>query len=991
MQTTGPQITISFAGFNRAWAAWMGDRLERHGCRVAFQRWNPPVEIPLEEALSDLLLVEGRILVVLSEWYFQLGPRSDEAWNDALRAVVAANPHRFAAVSVSAQTVSMPSATTAFGGTVELWGVGAREAERRLLGLLGFSPASSTDTPPAGAPRYPHEQPRVWGGVPRRNTRFTGREESLQRVYDVFQRAEPGAGVVSLLGLSGVGKTQMAAEYVHRFGSEYDVVWWVPADQRGILRQRLAELAPSLGLKTGQEYGERLRAVAEALRRGSPYDRWLLVLDGADSPDSVADMVPTGPGHVLITSQNREWGQHNTVPYEVPVFDRDESVAFIRRRAPRIGAADADSLAEALGDHPLALDQTAAWLRDSTVTIPQYVGMLRSGADIEAALKVSSDFPMTYYTAFSILLNRLRETVPEAVTLLRLCAFFSPGAIPVHLLRAIPADSLPEQLTGVMDDPVRWSAAVNKLVQYSVIQWDVTDTDDDSGQESGAVGTIYLHRMVSQTVRAGMSLADQESNARAVRRGLGATDPGRGTDPRNWPRFADITPHLESSGSLRSSNRHTHQLIYNCLLYHNAVGEYRAGIRLAGQVRQAWSEIFEASQLWDLDILYALLLRSHGDYELAEQLDRAVVNGLTAAHGPDDLGAQRVREGLAGDLRGLGRYAEALEITQDVHDRYVELVGETDVRTLTVRIQLGTSLRLLGRYEEAAVLDRGTLALRRTQLGPRHSSSLFSENVYATSLRLLGRYDEARSVQEESVEFHRLVMGKDHPQTMTGELNLALCLLRSGEREVARLRLADLLERAERVLGATAPYTLRAAAAYSVAEREHGDLDRARNVSENVVARYRATLGRQHPYSIGVTANHGVLLRALGELQDSQVLIEECLASMRAAVGPDHPWTLGVAVNVSAARNREGDLEGAAELSRDTVRRAARALGGRHPLNFSAQTALSLDLRALRRRAEADKVEEEALSGLVDSLGSQHVHTVSARNRVRPYWDFEPL
>lgn len=39
---TGAQtVTISFAGFNRAWATWIGDRLERRGVTVVQQRWDP--------------------------------------------------------------------------------------------------------------------------------------------------------------------------------------------------------------------------------------------------------------------------------------------------------------------------------------------------------------------------------------------------------------------------------------------------------------------------------------------------------------------------------------------------------------------------------------------------------------------------------------------------------------------------------------------------------------------------------------------------------------------------------------------------------------------------------------------------------------------------------------------------------------------------------------------------------------------------------------
>ncbi|GHD81050.1 hypothetical protein GCM10010317_103810 [Streptomyces mirabilis] len=72
--------------------------------------------------------------------------------------------------------------------------------------------------------------PEVWGGVPRRNTRFTGREPLLNDAYYLLQGAEAGAGVVTLHGMSGVGRRQLAAEYVYRFGSDYDVVWWINAE-----------------------------------------------------------------------------------------------------------------------------------------------------------------------------------------------------------------------------------------------------------------------------------------------------------------------------------------------------------------------------------------------------------------------------------------------------------------------------------------------------------------------------------------------------------------------------------------------------------------------------------------------------------------------------------------------------------------------------------------------------------------------------------------
>ncbi|MEU2249077.1 FxSxx-COOH system tetratricopeptide repeat protein, partial [Streptomyces sp. NPDC019224] len=662
-------VTISFAGFNRAWAAWIADRLERRGVEVVQQRWDPPVSIPLEESLRDLRLARGRVLVVLSDWYFQLGPRSHDEWNRALRSEVAPDPDRFAAVCVT--TSALPGATSAFGAA-DLTNVGAEEAERRLLVRLGLPTDPLPDGTPSG-PRFPSDTPQVWGGVPRRNIRFTGREQLLTDAYRALQESGPGAGVVTLHGMSGVGKTQLAAEYVYRFGSEYDVVWWVPADRRALYRQKLAELAPELGLSTGPEYGERLRAVRDSLRRGDPHAHWLLILDGADEPDQIWDLVPTGPGHVLITSRNPEWSEHNSNLVEVPVYRRDESVAFIRRRAPRLAPAEADQLAEALEDLPLLLDQTAGWLNDSDLSVEEYIELLEGGID-QDVVKVSADFPLAFQTAWSILLNKLRDTVPESVDLLRLCSFFAPGSIPVRLLKDMPPGDLPEQVSGLMSDPLLWNKAINQLRQYSVVRLE----SHESVVEAASSGeSIYMHRMVHQIVGHDMSEENRQEFIDVVRRALAAADPGRPTDTRLWPAYAEITPHLKWADVLKSTDPAVQTLVLNCLRYMYLSGEYRAGIKLGERAMSAWRELFgeNHARVWDLSYHYANLLRSVGDYAATEVIERAAVEHLRAERGTHDLEHLRAATGLAADLRGLGRYDEALEISGRVLAGYQELLG----------------------------------------------------------------------------------------------------------------------------------------------------------------------------------------------------------------------------------------------------------------------------------------------------------------------------
>ncbi|WP_326657981.1 FxSxx-COOH system tetratricopeptide repeat protein [Streptomyces sp. NBC_00385] len=985
---TGAQtVTISFAGFNRAWSAWITDRLERRGVTVRQQRWDPPVEIPLEESLRDLRLAQGRILVILSDWYFQLGPRSHDEWNRALRAEVAPDPDRFAAVCVT--TSALPGATSVFGAA-DLTNVGADEAERRLLARLGLPddplPEPSGSRP---GPRYPAETPQVWGGVPRRNIRFTGREELLTNAYRSLQESGTGAGVVTLHGMSGVGKTQLAAEYVYRFGSEYDVVWWVPADRRALYRQKLAELAPELGLSTGAEYGERLRAVRDALRRGDPHSHWLLILDGADDPDQIWDLLPTGPGHVLITSRNPEWSEHNSDLVEVPVYARHESVAFIRRRASRLTPAEADQLADALEDLPLLLDQTAGWLNDSDLSVDEYIGLLEGGID-QDVVKVSADFPLAFQTAWSILLNKLKDTVPESVDLLRLCSFFAPGSIPVRMLKEMPPGELPEQVAGLMNDPLLWNRAISQLRQYSVVRLESHESVVDAASSGES---LYIHRMVHQIVGHDMADQDRQEFIDVVRRALAAADPGQPIDTRLWPAYAEITPHLKWADVLRSTDPAVQTLVLNCLRYMYFSGEYRAGIKLGERAMNTWQELLgdNHARIWDLSYHYANLLRAVGDYTGTEAIERAAVEHLRAERGTQDLEHLRAATGLAADLRGLGRYDEALEISAGVAAAYQELLGDQDSRTLNAQNNLAVSLRLLGRYRESLELNRRTLDSRRQLLGQRHTWTLSSEIHYATDLRLLGRYGDAMSLQNQSAQVHRRVLGPDNPQTLRAEFNLALCHYRSGERTKAAALFTRVLERCERVLGDSHPLTMMFAAGQSCFAREHANIDQARAISEKVVAGYADMLGDEHPYVAGARANHALILRNVGERDHAHALMEEALAAMTSAVGENHPWTLGCAVNASAVRNLVGDPESAATLTDSVVTRAVEVLGRTHPLTLSARIAHAADLRGLRERQRAEKIEGEALEDLVSTLGPQHVHTISARSRNRPYWDFEPL
>ncbi|MFD4143513.1 TIR domain-containing protein [Streptomyces sp. NPDC058572] len=364
---------VSHAGADRAWAEWVAWQLVDAGYEVELDHWDwgagDNFVVKMNTALAS-----GRMLAVFSAAYFDPDRFTTDEWTAVVAAKQKLIPVRVD--SATAPPVLRPLIAPSLAGlgedearTVLLKAVGG---PRRPDGRPGFPGDAGRLRGMGGSgPRLPGSLPRVWN-LPGRNAGFTGRDDLLVHLRQALASGSRVA-VQALRGRGGVGKTQLAIEYGHRFAGEYELAWWIRCEEPALIPDQLAQLAVKTGAaQADTPPAQALEALTEELRsRG----RWLLVFDNAEDPAALAPYLPGGNGHVLITSRNPHW-QDTAIAVEVDGFARTESIALLRSRVPGLGEEDAGRLAHELEDLPLALVQAAALLADG-LTLPQYLNLLQ--------------------------------------------------------------------------------------------------------------------------------------------------------------------------------------------------------------------------------------------------------------------------------------------------------------------------------------------------------------------------------------------------------------------------------------------------------------------------------------------------------------------------------------------------------------------------------------------------------------------------------------
>jgi tetratricopeptide (TPR) repeat protein len=638
-------------------------------------------------------------------------------------------------------------------------------------------------------------------------------------------------------GLGGIGKTQLAVEYAYRHRWDYDIIWWITADEPTTLALGYAQLARALGLKFSPETS--LEDIRHVTRRVlSDRDDWLLILDSAPDLPSIQNYFPLRPvGNIIVTSRNASWGERVTAQ-PLPPFSRTEAISFLRKRTGRNDPNEiAKKLAQALGDLPLALEQAAAVIHEAHISFEEYLRRFETHwAELLTQGRRSSEYPDSVAMTWELSFRQVEEVSEASADLLRFCAFLGSERIPRQFLLE-SSDYVPAPLNAALSNPDQLTDALDPLLHYSLINV------NDQG--------VWLHRLVSGLTRNRLFDDTRQRWASTAVKRMGAAFDFQSGDLATWSRCADLLPMAEAAA------KHAEELKVQLVDAANLLDTAGRYLHRTAQFEQAKQVLDRALKIYERTLGAAhpkvsgvannlgRVLTRLGDHERASKLFERALSIDQVIYGDSDPHVATVVNNYGLAMHARGELETARQQFEWALRVYEDHYGWNNPKTASVLNNLGYVVHQLGDPATARNYFERALQTAEASYGMDHPMIASILCNLGNVRKSLGELNEARTDLERALRIDEKAYGGTHPDVARDLEGLGAVLEATRELEAARECFERALAIDEGIYGASSVHLVRRLNALGRLLRECGDPAAAKTAFDRATAILNETRGKQ--------------------------------------------------------------------------------------------------------------------------------------------------
>ncbi|KAK2764263.1 hypothetical protein FQN54_008955 [Arachnomyces sp. PD_36] len=746
-------------------------------------------------------------------------------------------------------------------------------------------------------PERPETPPSPLSIVPfRRDPDFINRGTILDQIHE---KCSQPASRIALLGLGGVGKSQLAIEYCYQIRDRSPETWafWIHASNAARFEQSCWEIANRVKISGRKDSKADIFELIHGWLQDEKNGKWVIVLDSVDNdcflheaPHTtqtelgsgqtsksgkplVAYLPPTQNGSIIMTTRSKGVALNNTEDNDIIAIEpMDESCALtLLDKKLRIPADSKDvrELTAALEFMPLAIVQAAAYIKQRAPrsSVRQYIEEFRKNDRKKASLlnyegghlRRDHEAKNSIIITWQISFDHVRQLRPSAADLLSLMSFFDRQGIPETLLRhtsgttnsyEAPKEHARDEESDDCED------STSEVSVGDEFEDDILVLRDYSFIFVSADATSFeMHGLVQLSMRKWLEKHSQlERWKRRYITKLHAEFPT--SEYENWEKCQILFPHAKSAVAQRPEDKVS--LEEWASLLHNAAS-------------------------------YACRRGNPAD---AEMLSVKTMNVRKNLFGLEN-GKTLESIGMIGLVRCLqGRWTEAEQLWIQVMETCKTVLGLEHPVTLTSMHNLACSFRGQGRWTEAEQLDVQVVETRKTVLGLEHPCTLTSMDHLASTFWKQGRWTEAETLEVQVLETRKTVLSPGHPDTLGSMANMASIFRGQGRWEEAETLDVQLVETCKTVLGPEHLSTLISMGNMACTFKNQGRLTEAETLEIQVMKTKKAVLGLEHPDTLASMNNLAFTWESQGQHVNALDLIAECVRLRQRILGPDHPDTL---------------------------------------------------------------------------------------------------